>query len=193
MVDYKPKCLLFKKKKKLIQIGSASIKKLEVGYAFLYQYVNICKGVCCFSKPMIIFTTLRIRQDFLPSMQDFKNVPVCLCRLWTCQHSCITICLGPGQLEGGRKRGRVRFPVLFNSMINSSWSKDILVLLSLLFSEEGKRSTGEGKLQSAIVDSSTGRILLLEVEEFICCIFRRWEIECQQRLTNYDDSIKKHG
>lgn len=43
-----------------------------------------------FLKPMIIFTTLRIRQDFLPSMQDFKNVPVYLCRLWTCQHSCIT-------------------------------------------------------------------------------------------------------
>ena len=50
---------------------------------------------------------------------------------------------------------------MFNSMINSSWSKDTLVLLSLLFSEEGKRSRGEGKSQSAIVDSSTGRILLL--------------------------------
>lgn len=58
-------------------------------------------------------------------------------------------------------------------MINSSWSKDILVLLSLLFSEEGKRSRGEGKSQSAIV---------LEIEEFICCVFRRWEIECRSVL-----------
>lgn len=145
--------------------------------------------MCCFSKPMIIFTTLRIRQAFLPSTQDFKNVPVCVCRLWTCQHSCITVCLGPGQLEGGRKRGLVRSPVLFNSMINSSWSKDILVLLSLLFSEEGKRSRGEGKSQSAIVDSSTGRMLLLLLQNIYILHIQEMG-ECQQRLTNYDDSTK---
>lgn len=63
-------------------------------------------------------------------------------------------------------------------MINSSWSKDILVLLSLLFSEEGKRSRGEGKSLSAIV---------LEIEEFVCCVFRRWEIECQWRITDCGD------
>lgn len=43
----------------------------------------------------------------------------------------------------------MRFPVLFNSMINSSWFKGSLVLLFVLFGEEGKGSR-EGKPSFAV-------------------------------------------
>lgn len=66
---------------------------------------------------------------------------------------------------------------MFNSTINSSWSKGLLVLLSVLFSKEGKRSEEEGKPNFAVV---------LEIKEFVGLTFGRWEIECRRHITNYN-------